>query len=588
MIAKTKTSCPTRYFSERIRVVQPPRSTVFDIRSWAFALVAGSVSFGILAVAATPAVGSSLPPGSNESLSSVTCVSSTDCWAVGSYYRDLNSPSHTLIVRWNGTSWSIVPSPNTTPSQSNALNSVTCPSASECWAVGGVSTSPLIEKWNGTSWSIASSPNVNGTLNGVACNSAPDCWATGASFANSGVEPLVERWDGSSWSVFTSIFSSSAYMEGVTCTSATNCWAVGGASGGSTGLLRWDGTEWVLNQAANTLSTSVLFSVVCTSSSDCQAVGYRHSPGFMFPNQTLVQRYNGASWSDVASPNMNANAQFASNACTSSSNCWAVGVTSERQALIERWDGNAWTIASSPTLTHPNGLNAVACTSATDCWAVGSYTNTSGLSQGLFEHWDGNRWSVFSPTVPPLLNVVSRMVHGSAGTFDVDLPLTGTPGIECRRGGSNGNYSILFDFVNGVMNCGTTPTAGATVTPGPNSNQCTVNLTNVTNAHVMSIELDNVQDASNNGGNVIIPMGVLIGDTNGDGFVDAIDTTQTKSQSGSALTITNFREDVNADGFIDAIDVSLVKSKSGTALSSSPSMSKPRKPDRPRKEHEKE
>jgi hypothetical protein len=61
-------------------------------------------------------------------------------------------------------------------------------------------------------------------------------------------------------------------------------------------------------------------------------------------------------------------------------------------------------------------------------------------------------------------------------------------------------------------------------------------------------------------------MDVLVGDTNADHFADAVDVSQTKSQSGNAVTGSNFREDVNVDGFVDAVDVSLVKSKSGTAL----------------------
>jgi hypothetical protein len=63
-----------------------------------------------------------------------------------------------------------------------------------------------------------------------------------------------------------------------------------------------------------------------------------------------------------------------------------------------------------------------------------------------------------------------------------------------------------------------------------------------------------------------VQMGVLIGDTTGDGFVNSADISQTKSQSGNAVTSSNFREDVNVDGFINSADISLVKSKSGTAL----------------------
>jgi hypothetical protein len=63
---------------------------------------------------------------------------------------------------------------------------------------------------------------------------------------------------------------------------------------------------------------------------------------------------------------------------------------------------------------------------------------------------------------------------------------------------------------------------------------------------------------------------VLIGDTNADGFVNSADISQTKSQSGNAVTSSNFREDLNADGFLNSADISLVKSKSGTALPSTP------------------
>ena len=61
-------------------------------------------------------------------------------------------------------------------------------------------------------------------------------------------------------------------------------------------------------------------------------------------------------------------------------------------------------------------------------------------------------------------------------------------------------------------------------------------------------------------------MGVLVGDTNADRFVDSADIGQTKSQSGHAVANSNFREDVNVDGFIDSADIGFVKSKSGTAL----------------------
>jgi hypothetical protein len=61
-------------------------------------------------------------------------------------------------------------------------------------------------------------------------------------------------------------------------------------------------------------------------------------------------------------------------------------------------------------------------------------------------------------------------------------------------------------------------------------------------------------------------MGVLIGDTNGDGFVNSGDSQQTKNRSGSLADATNFRSDVNVDGTINSGDSTIVKARAGTFL----------------------
>src|SRR4029077_3734066 len=86
-----------------------------------------------------------------DALSSVTCVSASACWAVG--YSSNGSVEQTLIERWDGSSWAIVPSPDTSATKTNFLSGVTCVSTSDCWAVGGASTSSadqtLVERWDG-------------------------------------------------------------------------------------------------------------------------------------------------------------------------------------------------------------------------------------------------------------------------------------------------------------------------------------------------------------------------------------------------------------------------------------------------------
>ena len=164
---------------------------------------------------------------------------------------------------------------------------------------------------------------------------------------------------------------------------------------------------------------------------------------------------------------------------------------------------------------------------------------------------------VFDPTVT---TAASRKTHGGAGTFDVDLPLTGTSGIEPRSGGASGDYQIVVRSGIPVSFSSVTTSCGTIASASTSGSETIVNLTGVANASRCSITLHNLS------GNLIVPVAFLIGDTNADGFVDSADIAQTKSQSGKAVANSNFREDLNVDGFLDSADIAFVKSKSGTAL----------------------
>ncbi len=152
-------------------------------------------------------------------------------------------------------------------------------------------------------------------------------------------------------------------------------------------------------------------------------------------------------------------------------------------------------------------------------------------------------------------------------SFGVDFPLTGTPGVECRSGGSNGNYTLILNFGTPVTIGGANVTSGVGSTNGVlvNGSYVSVLLTNIANAQQIVVTLSNVSDGTHTN-NVNIPARFLLGDTNGDGAVNSADVAQTKSKSGQNLDSTNFRNDVNADGLINSADISLVKSKSGTAI----------------------
>ena len=130
---------------------------------------------------------------------SVSCANDAACVAVGSY---VNADDYyaTLAERWDGSTWSIVPTPNATGAPDSWFNHVACSTASDCVAVGasgnrsdGVDNEhALIEHWDGASWTMEPAPSGTGELLGVACSSPSACTAVGNNVAL--------RWDGTSWS----------------------------------------------------------------------------------------------------------------------------------------------------------------------------------------------------------------------------------------------------------------------------------------------------------------------------------------------------------------------------------------------------
>jgi hypothetical protein len=182
--------------------------------------------------------------------------------------------------------------------------------------------------------------------------------------------------------------------------------------------------------------------------------------------------------------------------------------------------------------------------------------------------------NAFCAKAAELLSVVSTKIHGSAGTFDINLPLTGSPGIECRSGGATGDHTIVFSFVNPLVSVGSASMSGTgmidmsnTGINPSNPHEYIVSLTGVANAQRITVTLAGVTDTA--GGftsSLPVTMGVLLGDTTGNGSVNSSDISQTQSQSGQTVGPDNFREDVTVNGLINSSDISLVQSKSGTAL----------------------
>jgi hypothetical protein len=167
-----------------------------------------------------------------------------------------------------------------------------------------------------------------------------------------------------------------------------------------------------------------------------------------------------------------------------------------------------------------------------------------------------------------LTSVVSRKTHGAAGDFDVDLPLGGNTGVECRT--TSGNHTFIFTFTNQVVSGNAAVTSGTgTISSSPtfSGNTMTVNLTGVTDVQQIIVTASNVMDSF---GQTLpdtpVSAVILAGDTNGNRTVNAADVAQAKAQQGAPVDQTNFRNDVNANGTINAADVSLVKTSIGHSV----------------------
>jgi uncharacterized membrane protein len=151
----------------------------------------------------------------------------------------------------------------------------------------------------------------------------------------------------------------------------------------------------------------LLMSVSCLSADNCTAVGFYDT---RYNEQTLVERWNGATWSIQPSPNLRNNA-LESVSCSSSNSCTAVGdyflgpgaINTDQRPFAEHWNGTRWMLQSTPsTHYYSNNLLGISCTSATSCTAVGYYQIRTGTDVGLVENWNGIRWDIQTIGEPAL------------------------------------------------------------------------------------------------------------------------------------------------------------------------------------------
>jgi len=110
---------------------------------------------------------------------------------------EVGEVTFTLIEHWNGSRWSIVPSPS--PGGDSLLKGVAAVSANDAWAVGSSASvaGGFVLRWNGKNWvevNENSYPHAATLLFGVSAPSADDVWTSGevAGVGTDGYDTLAE------------------------------------------------------------------------------------------------------------------------------------------------------------------------------------------------------------------------------------------------------------------------------------------------------------------------------------------------------------------------------------------------------------
>ncbi len=202
-------------------------------------------------------------------------------------------------------------------------------------------------------------------------------------------------------------------LGGVDAISASNVWTVGYTVSTNqvvrTLIEHWDGTSWSRvaspSPGDGLARFSTLAAVTAVSASDVWAVGTVQDANGT-SSATLIEHWNGTRWTRVASPNpSHIYIGLDSVTATSATDAWAVGRyvanSTTTRTLIEHWNGSTWTVAASPSPGKHIGLGLVgtSSTSPDEAWAVGYYEPTM-RSKTLVEHWDGGRWTQLASPNP--------------------------------------------------------------------------------------------------------------------------------------------------------------------------------------------
>jgi hypothetical protein len=194
-----------------------------------------------------------------------------------------------------------------------------------------------------------------------------------------------------------------------------------------------------------------------------------------------------------------------------------------------------------------------------------AYSATFNFNPSRNQHEEDVYYVRVAPTTSALnlVSAASRLTHSTAGTFDVNMPLTGTSGVECR---SATTYNAVFTF-DAPVTSGEVTVISGTATVGAitfSGNSMTAQLTGVTSAEIVTLHTQNINGDGQPHGDVLF--GFLTADADASRLVAKPDQTLVQGQLNQPVTSANFREDLNADGRIKNSDLNLVKTNRGHSI----------------------
>jgi hypothetical protein len=349
--------------------------------------------------------------------------------------------------------WKVVPSPNGgNQAGGNVFLATAALSSMDTWAVGAEPnpnqylTAPLAEHWDGTRWSIVPTPAISAPtvqLNSIAAVNSGNVWAAGYSDDPNCLcgKTVVEHWDRTRWTRLTTPNPGVAdYLTGIAATSATDVWAVGYEWISNFVelplLLHYDGRTWRTFNTSR-LQFGQLSSVFARSTDDVWAVGWTGQ----VPNvNALALHWNGTSWKRAAFPTENGGWIVLKSVFSVATNdVWAVGSYQfsdinglSLRARSYHWDGSQWK-GVTVGLAGYSYLDCVTATAADDVWAVGEgiVFPKQNESQVTF-HWDGIKWSNVPNPDKGVLYGVSASSSSDAWAVGAGFVTPGTYTIHYR------------------------------------------------------------------------------------------------------------------------------------------------------------